>query len=120
METVILCLHIVAELVAGFILCVSPLTFVPTASATHSESLRGVGNGALGIGFVGVALLTLQRNSRPRVFYGVIAIYHLGVVWLQLRDPMPKIPWWLPPGFHGLLAVWFVVRCLQKESKTKF
>ena len=115
-ETLIIRLHVLVELIAGFILCCSPLTFVPLASATHSESLRGVGNGALAIGFVGVALLTLPPTSRPNVFFGVIAMYHLGVVWLQLRAPMPNIPWWLPPGFHGLLAAWFVARSLQNKS----
>jgi hypothetical protein len=109
----VLTVHVVVELLAGCILCFSPTIFAPTADDENAERLRNIGNGAVAIGLLGMGMLSLTPRSRPRVFYGVIAQYHVGVVWLQLRAPLISyVPWWLPPGFHSLLALFFIQAAL--------
>ena len=111
-ENLVLRLHVLAELIAGFVLLLSPSTFVPTATPTHSETLRGVGNGAISIGLVGVALLNMSIHSRPRILLGIIAQYHCVVVWLMLREPLPNLEI-IAPSFHGLFAIYFLQRILR-------
>jgi hypothetical protein len=105
-EGVVLKIHVLAEIVAGTILLLKPSFFNPNATASHMETMRGVGNGALSIGVVGLALLNM--DPRPTFLFAVLAQYHSLVVWLQLREPMPNMPAWLPPLFHGLLAFYFL------------
>ena len=105
-EGVVLKIHVLAELVAGTILLLKPSFFNPNATASHMETMRGIGNGALSIGVVGLALLNM--DPRPTFLFAVLAQYHSLVVWLQLREPMPNMPARLPPFFHGLLAFYFL------------
>eukprot|EP00658_Telonema_sp_P-2_P038093 TRINITY_DN27377_c0_g1_i1.p2 TRINITY_DN27377_c0_g1~~TRINITY_DN27377_c0_g1_i1.p2 ORF type:complete len:148 (-),score=22.73 TRINITY_DN27377_c0_g1_i1:378-821(-) len=104
-----LMVHVLAEMVAGVTLLLSPSVLVPgVLSADHTEALRSIGNGAITVGFIGVALLLASPPDRPRWAYAVIAQYHLGVVVLQLRHPMVGVPYGLAAGFHGLLLGGFV------------
>jgi hypothetical protein len=118
-----LILHVVAELGAGSVLLVSPVLFAPTASSIdHQEALRGIGNGALSVALLGLALLTSGRSidsALGRFGFAILAQYHLGVVILQLKHPLLGIPWWLAPGFHGVLLLAFASRVLPSlRAKT--
>jgi hypothetical protein len=108
-----LILHVLAELVAASVLLVAPSVFVPTAAHDHQEALRGIGNGALSIALLGVALLMSGRQigtALGRCGFAILSQYHLGVVLLQLKHPMLGVPWWVAPGFHGLLLLAFASR----------
>ena len=65
-ELAALVLHIAAELISGAVLVLAPQLFVPgEISVDHTESLRGIGNGALSIGLLGLALLLSDRSAGP-------------------------------------------------------
>lgn len=110
MENWILAVHVVAELIAGLILCFAPYLFNSTGSDSQLETMRNIGNGAICVGLLGAALLSLIKSNRPNIFFGVIAQYHVGVVILQLRVPLEGVPIWPALLFHGGLAIWFTQR----------
>ena len=114
-ERIVLFIHVLAELTAGTILLLSPTIFNSDATLSHLESLRGVGNGAISIGLVGVALLNMKKTSQihqKKVLFGIIAQYHCFVVWLQLRHPIPGMEI-VAPGFHALLALYFLQKLIH-------
>ena len=107
-ELAALVLHIAAELISGAVLVLAPQLFVPgEISVDHTESLRGIGNGALSIGLLGLALLLSDESAGPWWAYAVVAQYHAGVVILQLKHPLLGLPYWLAPSFHGWLLLMF-------------
>ena len=119
LTTVALLLHVLAELCAASVLLINPEIFVDGATFVHQESLRGVGNGALSIGLVGAALLCTREDGSAlrRLAYGVVAQYHTGVVYLQIRHPLTDTPVWLAPAFHGFLLLCFLRRvCLPGNN----
>ena len=112
--------HVIAELIAGSILIFQPLLFAPAPDGIdHVEALRGIGNGAFCIGVLGVCLLVKEKEERPRFAFGVIGLYHFGVVVLQLRHPLLGVPYWLAPGFHGLLLLQFMRAAMSARGSHK-
>ena len=92
-ELAALVLHVAAELISGTVLVLAPQLFVPgEISVDHTESLRGIGNGALSIGLLGLALLLSDESAGPWWAYVIVAQYHVGVVILQLKHPLLGLP----------------------------
>ena len=109
-----LILHIVAELVTGLLLVFSPQVFsAGNLSLDHSEAIRGIGNGAISIGFVGLGLL-ISPAKQPWA-YGIMAQYHLGVVILQWKHPLPGVPLAGALAFHGPLLCYFTSKAIGGE-----
>ena len=111
--------HVIAEVIAGVILLIQPQLFAPNMDGkNHEEALRGIGNGAFCVGVIGLALLRQQdREKRPQWAFATMALYHAGVVALQLRHPLLGVPYWIAPLFHGLLLARFVQAALRTKKK---
>ena len=117
----LLLVHVVAEGIAGLVLVLSPSVFENDATFKHHEAMRGFGNGALSITLVGITVLahkhfggqrghekTRTELSLVAFLYATLVQYHLGIVWLQFRNPLPPpTPFWVAPLFHGTLALVF-------------
>ena len=112
MEEAVLLLHVVAQVYAAITLLFGHLLY--DAPAEKLESARSIGNGALCVALVGFALLLQQPHRRHGLYFGVIAQYHAGVTFLNLRHPLMDMPWWAAPGFHGVLFLWFAARAFRR------
>eukprot|EP00978_Attheya_sp_CCMP212_P041810 scaffold244569_cov61-Attheya_sp.AAC.1 len=110
-----LVLHAVAELITGTLLMTQPHLFAAdnASSVDHAEAMRGIGNGALSILFVGLAMLLSHDRHRPRWAYAIMAQYHLGVCILQIKHPLPGVPLMGAIAFHGPLLACFGWRAVQ-------
>ena len=115
-DDVALGLHVLAELVAGSILLLQPRLFAADPDGVnHVEALRGIGNGALCVGVLGLCVFLSDRALRPQWAFATMALYHFGVVVLQLRHPLLGVPFWLAPLFHALLLARFAQAALRSE-----
>ena len=117
LDDIALGMHVLAEICAGLVLLFRPELFVPHPDGiNHIEACRGIGNGAFSIGILGVCLMFSSAESRPWWGFAIMALYHLGVVVLQLLHPLLGVPYWLAPGFHSLLLFRFVYRAVNHRA----
>ena len=86
-----------------------PGAFGLPADATTSALARSFGVGAGSVGLLSLLLVRWGRGSAGAAGLLTLAAYQSGILVTQILAPMPGVPVWLAPTFHGAFVVAFWV-----------
>jgi len=101
--------HAVVELTVAVLMWASPTAFLPAPDAEMTALARSFGVGAGAVGVLSLLLVRWGRGEAGLVGALTLATYQLGIAVSQVLHPMPGVPAWVPPLFHGGFVTGFLV-----------
>jgi hypothetical protein len=104
----LLVFHALVELSVAVLMWARPESFFADPDAELRSLARSFGVGAGAVGILSLLLVRWGRGDAGFVGALTLAAYQAGICVSQVLTPMPGVPAWVPPVFHGALVLGFL------------
>lgn len=96
-----------------------PKVFVGEITLDIIKTTSSFGVGALSVAVLSFLLLIFKHPSALKVGLITLTVYQLGIAILQVINPMENVPAWLPPLFHSIFVVGFILYVFRVDELFK-
>lgn len=119
LRTPLLLLHGAVELAVAALMWGAPGVFFAEPTPELVALARSFGAGAAAVGVLSVLLVRWGQGATLAVGAATLAVYQAGICVAQVLAPMPGVPVWVPPAFHGAFTLAFAAMAADAARRAR-